>query len=109
MGGVAALWYGARTAKLFAPWAGTDVKGYEYYTNLVHDPEFLKQFQATLEARLRDEYSLVGTRDKVARGVRPTSTAAPTRASAWCRPGGSRTNGPWRACLCSAPRRCPAF
>jgi alkanesulfonate monooxygenase SsuD/methylene tetrahydromethanopterin reductase-like flavin-dependent oxidoreductase (luciferase family) len=69
MGGVAALWYGAQTAKLFAPWMGRDVEGYEYYTNLVHDPEFMKQFQVPFEERLRDEYSLVGTPDKVAQGV----------------------------------------
>jgi alkanesulfonate monooxygenase SsuD/methylene tetrahydromethanopterin reductase-like flavin-dependent oxidoreductase (luciferase family) len=69
MGGVAALWYGAQTAKLFAPWAGRDVEGYEYYTNLVHDPEFMAQFAVPYEERLRDEYSLVGTPDKVAQGV----------------------------------------
>jgi alkanesulfonate monooxygenase SsuD/methylene tetrahydromethanopterin reductase-like flavin-dependent oxidoreductase (luciferase family) len=69
MGGVAALWYGAQTAKLFAPWAGRDVQGYEYYTNLVHDPEFMAQFAVPYEERLRDEYSLVGTPDKVAHGV----------------------------------------
>jgi len=69
MGGVAALWYGAQTARLFAPWAGRDVKGYEYYTNLVHDPEFMAQFARPFEERLQDEYSLVGTPDKVAEGV----------------------------------------
>ena len=69
MGGVAALWYAAQTARLFAPWAGKDVKGYEYYTNLVHDPEFMAQFAVPYEERLRDEYSLVGTPDKVAQGV----------------------------------------
>jgi alkanesulfonate monooxygenase SsuD/methylene tetrahydromethanopterin reductase-like flavin-dependent oxidoreductase (luciferase family) len=69
MGGVAALWYGAQTAKLFAPWAGRDVQGYEYYTNLAHDPEFMAQFAVPYEERLRDEYSLVGTPDKVAQGV----------------------------------------
>jgi alkanesulfonate monooxygenase SsuD/methylene tetrahydromethanopterin reductase-like flavin-dependent oxidoreductase (luciferase family) len=69
MGGVAALWYGAQTAKLFAPWMGKDVEGYRYYTELVHDPEFLAQFQVPFEERLRDEYSLVGTPDKVAQGV----------------------------------------
>jgi alkanesulfonate monooxygenase SsuD/methylene tetrahydromethanopterin reductase-like flavin-dependent oxidoreductase (luciferase family) len=69
MGGVAALWYGAQTAKLFAPWAGKDVKGYEYYTNLVHDPEFIAQFSRPFEERIQDEYSLIGTPDKVAEGV----------------------------------------
>ena len=69
MGGVAALWYGAQTAKLFAPWLGTDLRGYEYYANLARDPEFLKQFQRPFQERLQDEYSLVGTPDKVAEGV----------------------------------------
>jgi len=69
MGGVAALWYGAQSAKLFAPWASKDVKGYEYYTNLVRDPEFIKQFARPFEEHLMDEYSLVGTPDKVAQGV----------------------------------------
>ena len=31
MGAVAALWYGAQTAKLFAPWIGQEIRGYEYY------------------------------------------------------------------------------
>jgi len=69
MGGVAALWYGAQSAKLFAPWASKDVKGYEYYTNLVRDPEFMKQFARPFEEHLMDEYSLVGTPEKVAQGV----------------------------------------
>ena len=69
MGGVAALWYGAQVARLFAPWAGQEIKGYEYYHQLTQDPEFLKQFARPYEERLQDRYSLVGTPDKVAEGV----------------------------------------
>jgi len=69
MGGVAALWYGAQTAKLFAPWLGKDVEGYSYYTNLVRDPAYLKELSVPPAERLRDQYSLVGTPEKVARGV----------------------------------------
>ena len=69
MGGVAALWYGAQVARLFAPWAGREVKGYEYYHQLTQDPEFLAQFARPYEERLQDRYSLVGTPDKVALGI----------------------------------------
>ncbi len=69
MGGVAALWYGAQSAKLFAPWAGRQVEGYEYYTNLAQDKEFVKQFSRPFKDWLKDEYSLVGTPDEVAKGV----------------------------------------
>jgi len=69
MGGVAALWYGAQVARLFAPWAGQEIKGYEYYHQLTQDPEFLQQFARPYEERLQDRYSLVGTPDKVAEGI----------------------------------------
>lgn len=69
MGAVAALWYGAQTAKLFAPWAGKTVAGYEYYGELVKDPEFVARFLRPLEDAMNDEYSLIGTPDKVAEGV----------------------------------------
>ena len=49
MGAVAALWYGAQTAKLFAPWAGQEVEGYEYYGQLANDPEFVARFLRPLE------------------------------------------------------------
>src|ERR1700722_2973130 len=69
MGAVAALWYGAQTAKLFAPWAGQQVEGYEYYGQLANDPEFVARFLRPLEDAMSDEYSLIGTPDKVAEGV----------------------------------------
>ena len=69
MGAVAALWYGAQTAKLFAPWAGKEVEGYEYYGQLAKDPEFVARFLRPLEDAMNDEYSLIGTPDKVAEGV----------------------------------------
>jgi alkanesulfonate monooxygenase SsuD/methylene tetrahydromethanopterin reductase-like flavin-dependent oxidoreductase (luciferase family) len=69
MGAVAALWYGAQTAKLFAPWAGKEVAGYEYYGQLANDPEFVARFLRPLEDAMNDEYSLIGTPDKVAEGV----------------------------------------
>jgi alkanesulfonate monooxygenase SsuD/methylene tetrahydromethanopterin reductase-like flavin-dependent oxidoreductase (luciferase family) len=69
MGAVAALWYGAQTAKLFAPWAGKEIAGYEYYGQLVNDPEFVARFLRPLEDAMNDEYSLIGTPDKVAEGV----------------------------------------
>lgn len=70
MGLAAALWYGQQTAKLFAPWANKTIKGYEYYSELVKDPEFIKQFQVPIEDRLNDKFSLVGTPDKVALAVK---------------------------------------
>jgi alkanesulfonate monooxygenase SsuD/methylene tetrahydromethanopterin reductase-like flavin-dependent oxidoreductase (luciferase family) len=70
MGMAAALWYAAQTAKLFAPWAGKEIKGYEYYSNLVKDPEFLKQLSVPLEDRFKDEYSLVGHPSKLIEGVK---------------------------------------
>jgi alkanesulfonate monooxygenase SsuD/methylene tetrahydromethanopterin reductase-like flavin-dependent oxidoreductase (luciferase family) len=69
MGAVAALWYGAQTAKLFAPWAGQEIAGYEYYGQLANDPEFVARFLRPLEDAMNDEYSLIGTPDKVAEGV----------------------------------------
>jgi alkanesulfonate monooxygenase SsuD/methylene tetrahydromethanopterin reductase-like flavin-dependent oxidoreductase (luciferase family) len=69
MGAVAALWYGAQTAKLFAPWAGQEVEGYEYYGQLANDPEFVARFLRPLEDAMSDEYSLIGTPDKIAEGV----------------------------------------
>jgi alkanesulfonate monooxygenase SsuD/methylene tetrahydromethanopterin reductase-like flavin-dependent oxidoreductase (luciferase family) len=69
MGAVAALWYGAQTAKLFAPWAGKEIAGYEYYGRLANDPEFVARFLRPLEDAMDDEYSLIGTPDKVAQGV----------------------------------------
>jgi alkanesulfonate monooxygenase SsuD/methylene tetrahydromethanopterin reductase-like flavin-dependent oxidoreductase (luciferase family) len=68
-GAVAALWYGAQTAKLFAPWAGKEVAGYEYYGQLANDPEFVARFLRPLEDAMNDTYSLIGTPDKVAEGV----------------------------------------
>ena len=69
MGAVAALWYGAQTAKLFAPWAGRTVAGYEYYGQLATDPAFVARFLRPLKDAMNDEYSLIGTPDKVAQGV----------------------------------------
>ena len=70
MGGVAALWYGAHAAALFAPWAAKAVEGYEYYHNLIKDPAFLELFTRPWEERLQDQYSLIGTPERVAAGVR---------------------------------------
>jgi len=70
MGMAAALWYGAQTAKLFAPWAGKTVKGYEYYSELVKDPEFLKQFQVPLEQRFNDKFSMIGKPEKLIEGIK---------------------------------------
>src|SRR6202166_2342221 len=69
MGAVAALWYGAQTAKLFAPWAGKDVAGYEYYGQLANDPEFAAPFPRAREDAMTNEYSLIGTPDRVAERV----------------------------------------
>jgi alkanesulfonate monooxygenase SsuD/methylene tetrahydromethanopterin reductase-like flavin-dependent oxidoreductase (luciferase family) len=69
MGAVAALWYGAQTAKLFAPWAGQEIAGYEYYGQLAQDPEFVARFLRPVEEAMDDEYSLIGTPEKVAEGV----------------------------------------
>lgn len=69
IGGVAALWYAANAAALYAPWAAAEVPGYEYYHQIIKDPEFLATFSRPWEERLDDQYSLVGTPDKVAGGV----------------------------------------
>jgi alkanesulfonate monooxygenase SsuD/methylene tetrahydromethanopterin reductase-like flavin-dependent oxidoreductase (luciferase family) len=68
MGGAAQLWYAANAAALFAPWAMSEVPGYEYYHHLAKDPSL---FEAeTLRQRLDDGLSLVGTPDKVLEGAR---------------------------------------
>ena len=68
MGGAAQLWYTANAVALFAPWAGKEVPGYEYYHQLTQDPSL---FEAeALQQRLDDVMSLVGTPDKVIDGVR---------------------------------------
>jgi alkanesulfonate monooxygenase SsuD/methylene tetrahydromethanopterin reductase-like flavin-dependent oxidoreductase (luciferase family) len=68
LGQVAQLWYAANAAALFAPWAGKQVSGYEWYTQLLNDPGL---FEAeSLRQRLDDGMSLVGTPDKVRAGVK---------------------------------------
>ncbi len=68
MGGAAQLWYAANAASLFAPWAAKEVPGYEYYHRLAQDPAL---FDAeSLQQRLDDIMSLVGTPEQVAQGVR---------------------------------------
>ena len=67
MGGAAQLWYAANAAALFAPWARAEVPGYEWYHQLAKDPTL---FEAeSLQRRLDDGMSLVGTPDKVLAGV----------------------------------------
>jgi len=61
MGGAAALWFAASAQKLFAPWLGRDVKGYEYYCDLAKQKPDLK---------LALRYGCIGTPDIVANGVR---------------------------------------
>ena len=63
MGGAAALWFAAAAQRLFAPWMGRDVRGYEYYCDLA------KQ-QAQTDMALALTYGCVGTPDVVASGVR---------------------------------------
>ena len=63
MGGAAALWFAAAAQRLFAPWMGRDVRGYEYYCDLA-------KHQAQSDMALALTYGCVGTPDIVASGVR---------------------------------------
>lgn len=63
MGAAAAMWFAANAQKLFAPWAGRDVRGYEYYTGLSQNPS-----SEEMQEALR--FNCIGTPDGVARGVR---------------------------------------
>lgn len=67
MGGAAQLWYAANAASLFAPWAGKEIPGYEYYTEIAQDPSNFDE--KVIEQRLADMMSLVGTPEKVVAGV----------------------------------------
>jgi alkanesulfonate monooxygenase SsuD/methylene tetrahydromethanopterin reductase-like flavin-dependent oxidoreductase (luciferase family) len=67
IGGAAQLWYAANAAALFAPWAGREVPGYEWYMDLMKDPTMWEA--EALAQRLDDSMSLVGAVDKVRAGV----------------------------------------
>jgi len=64
VGGAAALWFAASAQKLFAPWMGKDVKGYEYYSDLVREGMSSEAVELALQ------YGCVGDPDTVARGVK---------------------------------------
>jgi len=64
MGGAAALWFAASAQKLFAPWEGKDVEGYEYYSDWARENPPGESMQLALE------YGCVGDPDTVAKGVR---------------------------------------
>ncbi|HZQ83813.1 MAG TPA: LLM class flavin-dependent oxidoreductase [Acidimicrobiales bacterium] len=67
MGGAAQLWYAANAAALFTPWVVEKVPGYEWYHELARDPAL---FEAeSIQRRLDDGMSLVGTPDKVQAGI----------------------------------------
>jgi alkanesulfonate monooxygenase SsuD/methylene tetrahydromethanopterin reductase-like flavin-dependent oxidoreductase (luciferase family) len=68
MGAAAAMWFAAQAQKLFAPWQGREVRGYEYYTGLARTPssELLQQALA---------YNCIGTPEQVAKGVRAYADA----------------------------------
>ena len=68
MGAVAALWYRAPDCQALRL-GRKEVAGYEYYGQLANDPEFVARFLRPLEDAMNDEYSLIGTPDKVAQGV----------------------------------------
>lgn len=63
MGAAAAMWFTAAAQKLFAPWAGKDVEGYEYYTNLAQRNPSSEEMQRALS------FGCLGTPDQVAKGV----------------------------------------
>lgn len=63
MGAAAALWFQASAERLFAPWQGKDVEGYEYYANVARE---LSAEQMALAL----QYGCVGTPDLVEKGCR---------------------------------------
>ncbi len=68
-GYIGAEWYSIQTAKLFAPWVGKQVQGYEYYTNLIYDKKFLDKIKTPIKQRLEGDFSLVGTPEKISKAI----------------------------------------